>query len=751
MTLRALLVPPFVLLALAACETPPHVSPPAAVPTIGAGSAPSSPAEAQRAARSEGPPPAPIRTVIDNYHGTAVPDPYRYMEDLKAPETSGWMKAQADYTRATLDRIPARQRMLTRIQQLSGATTNLFSMQTRGSRLFYLKTEPSAVVARLYVRDGVTGTERLLIDPTGADPGKRAAIDYFRASPDGRLVAYGTSENGSEASTLRVRDVATGKDSELAIDRVWLGESVVWHADGKSLFYNRLQPVKPGEENKVWLSSRAYRHVLGTDPAKDVALIGAGLPNSRSLAPTDLPMVSLSEGGTTLLARVMHGDAREISVYSAPLAQIGGALTWRRIASEADQVVKAAAFGDELYLLSEKGAPRGRILQTSLAKGSAATAKVALSQSDFVIKDFVVAQDALYLREMTGGVDLLQRVPVAKGTISGKREFVKMPFDMSLSEMVADIRKPGIIARLLSWTETPQYFQVDARTGDLKNLNLIPKAAADFSEIDEVRQYAMAGDGRRIPMTLLYRKGTTLNAFNPTLLTAYGSYGISLSPRFIPERLAWLERGGIIAMCHARGGGEYGTEWHKEGQKAKKENTVNDLIACAEYLNQRGFTQPARLALTGGSAGGIPVGNALLRRPELFAAAIPAVGVLDLLRFETTPNGPPNVLEFGSPSRAEDFRFIFPVSAYHQIKDGGRYPAVMATTGINDPRVEPWMSAKFVARLQAASASSKPVLLRVDYGSGHGRGSTRTSRDAELADVYSFALWQMGEREFQPQ
>jgi prolyl oligopeptidase len=333
---------------------------------------------------------------------------------------------------------------------------------------------------------------------------------------------------------------------------------------------------------------------------------------------------------------------------------------------------------------------------------------------------------------------------------SKKPEFVRTSFDLSITQLIANPRRPGAVLRMQGWTEPPTVTTVEAKTGNLKNTGLQPPVQADFSEMDEVRLYAPSHDGVKIPVTLVYRKQTMLTADNPTLLIGYGSYGISLSPVFDATRLAWLERGGIIAIAHVRGGGEYGEEWHRGGLKATKINTILDFIACADFLIKYGFTSPRRLAIQGGSAGGIPAGGALVRRPDLFAAVVPRVPVMDMLRIEFSANGPPNIPEFGSVATKQGFEDLRVMSAYQQVKEGTAYPAVLLTTGMNDPRVDPWQAGKMAARLQAASVSGKPVLLRVDWQAGHGVGSSRESRDEELADIYSFLLWQFGKEEFQP-
>jgi prolyl oligopeptidase len=336
---------------------------------------------------------------------------------------------------------------------------------------------------------------------------------------------------------------------------------------------------------------------------------------------------------------------------------------------------------------------------------------------------------------------------------AGKLEFVKLPFDLAIRQLITSPARPGALLRLESWTDAPTYIAVEARSGNLADTGLHPKPAVDFSDIVELRLNATAKDGVKIPVSLVYRKATSLNSFNPTIIRAYGAYGIVQSPSFNPSSLAWLERGGILATCHVRGGGEFGEEWHRGGKLLNKPNTWKDLIACSEYLIERGFTRKERLGIQGGSAGGITVGRAMTDRPDLFAAVVPTVGVLDALRMEFTSNGPPNIPEFGSVRTENGFRGLLAMSAMHQVKDSTKYPAVMLMHGVNDPRVEVWQSVKMAARLEAATldvTNANPILLRLDYDAGHGVGSTRNQRNAELADVYSFMLWQFGESGFLP-
>jgi prolyl oligopeptidase len=417
-------------------------------------------------------------------------------------------------------------------------------------------------------------------------------------------------------------------------------------------------------------------------------------------------------------------------------------------------VTSFAVHDAALYLLTGKNAPRNKVVRTAVARADIATATTIVPAGDTVIRQIAVAQDALYIRELFAGVDRLQRLNFSNSVFSGgKLEFVRLPFDLAIREIVTHPKRAGAILRLEGWTEAPRYVNIEERSANVVPLPLLPKSAVDFSAIDEVRLMVTAKDGVKVPVSLIYKKGTRLDGNNPTILRAYGAYGITLSPTFNPASLAWLERGGIIGTCHVRGGGEFGDPWHKDGQKLTKPNTWRDLIACAEYLVERKFTRTQKMAIQGGSAGGIAVGRALTERPDLFAAVVPSVGLLDALRAEFTPNGPPNIPEFGSVKTADGFKGLWMMSAYHHVREGTQYPAVLLMHGVNDPRVEVWQSAKMAARLQAATANVKnaePVLLRLDYDAGHGVGSTRAQRNGELADVYAFLLWKFGDPAFQP-
>jgi prolyl oligopeptidase len=698
-------------------------------------------------------PVAAVKPVMETFFGQSVTDPYRYMEEVKNPEVVAFLRGQADYTRRMLDSIPGRVPLAARINALAESGVIVTGVQLTGlGRVFYYKISPGETARRLYVRDGLNGAERLLFDPQSiSKPGQRYAIDFYRASPDGAMAVVGVAAGGSEETSLRIINAANSSDTGVVIDRIGFADETKWAADGKSFFYNRLPAQVAGDgdtKKNRYLRSVAMRHVIGRDQSADEALFGPGVADGATFDDIDIPSVEQVADGRHLLGRVEHGDLREISLYIADTSQSSTHLRWQRVVEPKDGVTSYAVHRTGIYFLSNKDAPRFKIMRSSFAEPRFQSATTVVPQTDAVLKEMAVADDGLYIRQLVGGVDGLRRISFASDQLST----VNLPSGVAIRQMIANKGQQGVMLRLEGWTAAPKYVSIDA-TSRLVETRLQPKATVDFSNITEVRVNAIAKDGTKIPLSLIYKKNMVRNGGNPTLLRAYGAYGITQEPTFLPTALAWLERGGVLGTCHVRGGGEFGADWHRGGQKLTKPNSWRDLIACSEYVIEDKITSKDRLAIQGGSAGGITVGRALTERPDLFAAVVPLVGVLDALRAEFAPNGPPNIPEFGTVKTEDGFRGLLQMSSLHQVKDGTRYPAVLLMHGVNDPRVEVWHSAKMAARLQAVNAgnpSAKPVLMRLDYDAGHGVGSTRAQRNAELADLYSFLLWQFKEPEFQP-
>jgi prolyl oligopeptidase len=705
-------------------------------------------------------PVAAVRPVTDDYFGTKVVDNYRWMENLKDPAVQDWFKNQNAYARATLAGIPGRDKLLARIRELdTSAPARVTDVQRLpGDRYFYQKLLPGESVPKVYLREGLSGAERLLVDPGTIEvaPSSRSkgrnALAYVDISQDGMYVGVGITPGGSENDTeIHVFDVATGHETGDVILHALHGEPQ-WLPDNRSFVYGRLQDLPPdAPKTELRQKYRAYLHVLGTDAKKDPAVFGYGMVPSIDVSPKQFAYISTSPGSKYAIGSVNSGVSPNSSYYIEPVETVGTSKSaWRKVADFSDDVTDVSVHGDDLYLLTFKDASRYKILRTDARRPDLASAEVVVPPTDAVVETMSAAQDAFYVRVLNGGIDRILRVPYGP---EPKMENVVLPLEGSATPARSDPRVPGILLHLTSWTDAGNLFSYDPQTRQVTNTQLEqngPHARDDNSEAVNVR--VKSYDGTLVPLSIVYPKGIKLDGSHPTLLLGYGAYGVvTVHPAFAPDAVAWLERGEILANCGARGGGEYGEDWHLAGKGATKPNTWRDFIACAAYLIDKKYTSPARLAGDGRSAGGILIGRAITERPDLFGAAIMVSGVLDALRLETTANGVGNIAEFGSTRTEEGFKALYAMSAYHHVRDRTPYPAVLLTVGINDPRVDPWESAKMTARLQAATSSGKSVLLRVDYGGGHGLiGATLPQVQEARADSWSFLLWQLGDPAFQP-
>ncbi|HKC16083.1 MAG TPA: prolyl oligopeptidase family serine peptidase [Steroidobacteraceae bacterium] len=701
---------------------------------------------------ADAPPVTAVKPITDTYFGTPFTDNYRYLENLQDPLVQGWMRAQAGYTRAVLDKLPSRGALLERIHALANADTQRGGFILRGQRYFYELVEPGAQQPKLMYRDGLKGEERLLIDPAklATDPATHYALDYYTPSWDGRLVAYGLSAGGSEASTLHLIEVESGKVLDESITRT--NNSVIaWRQDNHSFYYLRYaQPTPQTPAAETMYNARTYLHAVGVHPDgdQDAVVFGRGVAKAVEVPDGQGTYLVGSAQSPYFVAVANHNmDAAPATLHVAPTAKINGAATpWRKLASVGDGVTQFMLHGDTLYFLSQRGAPHFQILATSLAQPDVLHPRVVVAEGKAVITDFDLASDGLYYRERDGAVSRLMR-----SSLDGAhREAVPLPFEGNLYGPVTDPSRPGALFDMQGWTQPAQLYAYDPSSNSTINTGLLPASSIDTSQLESQEVMVTSYDGTRVPLSILYRKGTRLDGSHPAIIEGYGSYGVVVDAGFRPSSVAWIERGGIWAIAHVRGGGELGEDWHRGGMMRTKPNTVLDFIACSQYLIDQGYTSAALLGATGGSAGGITVGGAMTMRPDLYRVILDEVGMSDALRMETEPNGPPNTPEFGSVSTEEGFHGLYAMSTYAHVHDGVAYPAVMFVTGANDPRVAPWHMMKMAARVQAATNSGRPVLLRIDYDAGHGFGSNRSQREQLRADMWAFALWQMGDPAFQP-
>jgi prolyl oligopeptidase len=696
-------------------------------------------------AAQSGPPPTERQDVTEAFFGQSVTDHYRWLENWRDGKGADWLKAQDTYTRSALSAIPGREKFLARVKSLDTSSTRVRSAQVWGGKLFYLKADQGADNVKLYVKEG--NSERLLLDPELLTKGGvHYSIDYFQPSLDGKLVVYGISPGGSEDSVIHILETASGKQLPDSIDRARFG-SIAWLPGNKSFFYNRLQKVTPDmPRTALEQRSRAYLHELGQDPEKDRFVFGWNYSADLKIDDNDLSFVTYSPASPYVFGILAHGTQNEATTYYVPLDQLNATpIAWKKLFDVDAAITNFTLYKDEIYLVTHKNKPRYEVTRTSLKSPDVAHATVVVPASEVVIQEADVAADAIYIRDLDGGIDRMRRL-----SFDGKLEAISAGEGQSTAEISVTPMESGALIHADSWTTSPRWLKYDAKTKAVTDTGIQPPLPIDTSAYIAEEVKAKSADGTMIPVSIIHAKNFTRDGGHPTHLIGYGAYGISYDAYFDPVWLAWLERGGVIAFAHVRGGGEYGEEWYRAGYKLTKQHTIDDFIASAQYLIENKYTSAQRLSGEGTSAGGILIGGAVTQRPDLFAGALIRVGCSNALRMEFTPNGPPNIAEFGSVTDADGFKGLYAMDAYQHVKDGTAYPGVLLTAGINDPRVDPMQPAKMTAALQAATSSKKPVLLRVDYDAGHGMGSTRTQHDVEFADEMSFLLWQFGDPDFQP-
>jgi prolyl oligopeptidase len=698
------------------------------------------------------PPPLPrTRPVAVTQYGTSVTDPYRYFENIQNPVVVNFFKDQNAYARTVLSRLgPARDQLFQRIKTLDNAGATVSGVTVDGPYYFYEKLKPGDNSPKLYIRGAAGGDERVLVDPQSlATAGKHYTINYFLPSLDGKYVAYGISEGGSEAAVIHVVETATGKVLSDAIDRAYYIGPTSWLPDGNSFYYVRFPKLQPGEsENDKETRAVAYLHVLGRDPDRDVRILGYGVNPKVPFGATDFPIVVSSTVSPYTLGVIAHGVQNEVTIYATKSAADSSDVAWTPVTTTADGVTNYDVKGSTIYLISHKDAPTFKLVATSLDAPSLATAQTVVPAGEPIVEQLGVAADGLYVLSRDGGFGQIQRIALDAGGTPGAATKIALPFEGSINAIATDPRIAGAVFGLTGWTHSLLYYAVDAN-GGVTDTQLKAVANVDMSPYKSSEVKARSADGTMVPMSLVYRTGLALDGSHPTYLNAYGAYGITISPSFSATRVAWLERGGVYAICHVRGGGWYGEAWHRAGMIATKPHTWQDFIGCAKWLIANKYTSSAHLAGEGTSAGGITIGRAVTTEPHLFAAALDVVGASNAMRMEFSPNGPPNIPEFGTVKNEVGFKALYAMDAYEHVVPGTAYPAVMLVTGYNDPRVSSWELAKFTARLARSTTSGRPILLRVDYDAGHGfLAASRTQSEELLTDEYAFLLWQCGDPAF---
>lgn len=668
-------------------------------------------------------------TVTDTYHGVSVTEHYRWLENFDDPTVKEWLVAQNAFTQAYLEKIAARAAITKELARLfSVESSSYYSLKYIKGMLFGIKNQPPKqqpfIVTLADPND--LSTERVVVDPNRLDTTGQTSMDFYNPSSDGKLIAVSLSYRGSEDGTLFVFNVATGAKLSDSIPRVnypTAGGSVAWNADNSGFFYTRYPQKGERPEEDLHFYQQVYFHKLGTPFSEDRYEVGQEFPRIAEI------QLATSEDGKHVLAVVSHGDGGE---YEHFLSDADG--KWSQLTKFSDRITKASFGIDQaLYLLSLKDTPKGQLLRMSLTQTELSTTKPVVTETQNVLSDFLPTASRLYVVEQTGGPT---QIKVFDLDGNPQADVPVQPISSVGSPVWLDGDR--MLYNEQSFLTPATWRQYDPATGMAAPTAMKKSTVADFNDAEVIRDFAASKDGTKVPINILRKKGTVLDGNNPTLLYGYGGYSSNMSPYFSERNRLWLDMGGVFVLANIRGGGEFGEEWHLQGNLTRKQNVFDDFTACAQWLIANGYTNPNRLAIEGGSNGGLLMDAALVQHPELYAAVVSRVGICDMLRVELHSNGAFNVTEFGTVKDLDQFNALYAYSPYHNVKNGVAYPAVLLTAGDYDGRVDPYHSRKMAARLQEATSSSRPILLRTSSTSGHGIGSSLDDRISLEADVLAF-------------
>lgn len=677
-------------------------------------------------------------SVVDDYHGTQVADPYRWLEDPDAPESREWIEAQNKLAFGYLEQIPARERIKARLTELWNYERFGVPMR-RGGRYIYSRNSGLQNQGVLYVADSLDAEPRVLLDPNSLSEDGTVALSGMAFTDDGNLMAYGLAASGSDWNEWRVRDVRTGKDLEDHIKWVkFSGAS--WTKDGKGFFYSRYDEPKPGENMLSGANyyQKLYFHKLGTPQSEDVLVYERKDQKEWGFGG------SVTDDGRYLIIEVWRGTERQNQVFYKDLSNPKSKVVELLTGFDASYNFLDND-GSRFFFQTDLDAPRGRVIAIDIKKPAREHWKELIPESAETLTGVSLVGErffANYLKDARAQV----RVYGLDGKPLGE---VALPGLGSVGGFGGKRKDTETFYAFTSFTTPTTIYRYDVKTGQ-STVFRAPKVGFDPSEYETKQVFFQSKDGTRVPMFISHKKGLKLDGTNPTMLYGYGGFNISLSPSFSVSNLVWMELGGVYAHANLRGGGEYGREWHEAGKKLKKQNVFDDFISAAEWLIENKYTSPQKLAISGRSNGGLLVGAVVTQRPDLFGVALPGVGVLDMLRFHKFTIGWAWTSDYGSPDNAEEFKALYAYSPLHNLKPGTKYPAMLVHTADHDDRVVPAHSFKFTAAAQAAQAGEAPVLIRIETKAGHGAGKPTSKVIEEVTDLWAFALHEMGVDVAQP-
>ena len=681
---------------------------------------------------SSSPPASAQKPVEDEVQGHKITDPYRWLEDAGGADTQKWVHDEIAYTRSILDPLPGRDELHKRLSTLLTIGT-ISAPQLGGKYYFYTKREGSQNQPVLFVREGLNGRDRVLVDVNALAADGTVALDWWTPSEDGKYVAYGTSPSGSEMSTLHLIETATGKTLPDEIERT-RAASIAWKLDNSGFYYTRYPKKGDVAEGQEVYNRHIFYHTLGDDSAKDPLIFGKGRD------PQDWLDATLSNDDRWLLITVAQGWTKtelylqDLSAGSAPV----------RITEGRNFLYSGEIDNGKIFITTNEDAPRYRAFVVDASSPARSNWKEIVPQGDAVLQSVGMVNGlllAVYERNASSQLRLLDTDGKPLGDI-------RLPSIGTVFGLGGKWNRKEAFLAFHSFTIPDSVFQINLADRSTSLWAKVDAPGIDSEKYEVKQVWFNSKDGTRVPMFVFYKKGLELNGKNPTMLTGYGGFNTSMTPAFVPARYLWLEHGGVYAVANLRGGAEFGEDWHRGGMLDKKQNVFDDFIAAAEFLISQKYTDKDHLGIIGGSNGGLLMGAALTQRPDLYRAVVCQVPLLDMLRYQNFQIAKLWVPEYGSSEDPKQFEWLYAYSPYHHVKQGTEYPAILFMSADTDTRVDPMHAKKMSALMQAEAANGRsrehPILLRIDTKAGHGAGKPIAKQVEDLTDIYSFLFWQLG-------
>jgi prolyl oligopeptidase len=677
-------------------------------------------------------PKAEKRPLEETLHGVKIVDNYRWLEDGSSPETQKWVEAEMAYTNAVLDPLPGREAIHKRLTELL-SIGSISAPQIGGKYYFYARREGMQNQPIVFVRDGADGKDRVLVDVNQLAADGTIALDWYQPSENGRYLVYGTSPSGSEMSTLHIVETKTGKTLPDVIERT-RAASIAWLLDNSGFYYTRYPKKGDVPEGQEMYNRHVFYHELGTDPETDTKIFGEGRD------PEDWPAVNLDNDGRLLLITVQQGWTKT----ELFLMDLKKGTPPERITTGKDFLYSGSIYNGRLYIVTNEDAPRYRVFAAEAGNYERDDWKEIIPQTDAVLQGASAWGGKLFAQYEQNASSQLKIFDLNGDHLSD----LMLPAIGTVYQSDGKWDRDEIFYGFMSFTVPPTVYRYDLKTKATTLWAKVDAPAIDPAAYEVNQEWYHSKDGTRVPMFIVNKKGLKKDGHNPTLLTAYGGFNVSLTPSFGRPAYLWMEHGGVYAVANLRGGAEFGEDWHRAGMLDKKQNVFDDMIAAAEHLIAEKYTDTDHLAIQGGSNGGLLMGAMITQRPDLFRAVVCQVPLLDMLRYQNFQIAKLWIPEYGSSDNPEQFKWLYAYSPYHRVKAGTEYPAILFMTADTDTRVDPMHAKKMAAEMQDeaknGASQTRPILLRIESKAGHGAGKPLTKQIEEFTDVYSFLFWQLG-------